>query len=318
MKLLEFEKIYPDEGSCIAKIKEVKDKGPWTCPICGCKARYWKSDKLCYECKDCHHRESIRKGTVMENSKLPFRYWFTAMHLLTSTKHTFSALELQKQLGHKRYQPIWEMLHKLRDVMGKRDGKYTLMGNVEIDEGFFSTEIPDGKKGEKLKAGAGSQAKTKVLVMAESVEEKEPKNPKKPKKVGHIKMIVIPNLKSQTIDPPASKSIDKESKVTGDATTSHVHFPKLFNEYVGRVVNPEDIGKILPWVHLAISNAKSLLTDIYHGIKPEFLQEYLNEFCYKFNRRYFGEHQFDRLLIAGASYSPDFEHRLYNKHIIKS
>ena len=72
------------------------------------------------------------------------------MHLLTSTKHTFSALELQKQLGHKRYQPIWEMLHKLRDVMGKRDGKYTLMGNVEIDEGFFSTEIPDGKKGEKL------------------------------------------------------------------------------------------------------------------------------------------------------------------------
>lgn len=97
-----------------------------------------------------------------------------------------------------------------------------------------------------------------------------------------------------------------------------MHFPKLFNEYVGRVVNPEDIGKIPPWVHLAISNAKSLLTDIYHGIKPEFLQEYLNEFCYKFNRRYFGEHQFDRLLIASASYSPDFEHRLYNKHIIKS
>ena len=86
---------------------------------------------------------------------------------------------------------------------------------------------------------------------------------------------------------------------------------------VERVVNPEDIGKILPWVHLAISNAKSLLTDIYHGIKPEFLREYLNEFCYKFNRRYFGEHQFDRLLIASASYSPDFEHKLYNKHITK-
>ena len=58
------------------------------------------------------------------------------------------------------------------------------------------------RKERNLKPGAGSQAKTKVLVMAESVEEKEPKNQKKPKKVGHIKMIVIPNLKSQTIDPP--------------------------------------------------------------------------------------------------------------------
>lgn len=314
MKLLEFDKEYPDEASCIVKIKEIKDSEAWKCPRCGCTERYWKSDKHCYECKHCHHRESIRKGTVMENSKLPFLYWFKAMHLLTSTKHSFSALELQRQLGHKRYQPIWEMLHKLRDVMGKRDGKYILAGQVEIDEGFFSTAIPEGKKKEKLKAGAGSQAKTKVLVMAESTDVGGVKKRGKPKKVGHIKMIVIPDAKSETVDSIAEKCIDVMSKVTSDATTSHVHFPKIFNEFVGRGINPKDIGKILPWVHVAISNAKSLLTDIYHGIKPEFLQEYLNEFCYKFNRRYFGEHQFDRLIFAIASYSPDFQHRLYNSN----
>ena len=53
---------------------------------------------------------------------------------MTSTKKTFSALEMQRQLGHKRYQPIWEMMHKLRSVMGLRDGKYTLNGVVELDE----------------------------------------------------------------------------------------------------------------------------------------------------------------------------------------
>jgi hypothetical protein len=100
----------------------------------------------------------------MENSKLPFRYWFVTMHLLTATKNTFSALELQRQLGHKRYQPVWEMLHKLRSVMGKRDGKYTLKGNVEIDEGFFSTEVKEEEKDDAPKRGAGSQSKTKVLV----------------------------------------------------------------------------------------------------------------------------------------------------------
>ena len=103
-------------------------------------------------------------------------YWFKAIHLLTSTKNTFSASEMQRQLGHKRYQPIWEMMHKLRNVMGKRDNKYTLLGSVEVDEFFFST-----------------------LVMAESTEVDNPKKGQKPKKVGHIKMVVIPDSKKETI-----------------------------------------------------------------------------------------------------------------------
>jgi len=55
--------------------------------------------------------------------------------------------------------------------------------------------------------------------------------------------------------------------------------------------------------------------DMYHGIKPESLQEYLNEFCYKFNRRYFGEDLFERLVMIAASYRTDFEHRIYNKKV---
>lgn len=317
MKLLEFTSKYPDEASCIAKLRELREKEVRICPKCGHKEWYWKNDKLCYECKKCHHRESLRKGTVMENSKLPFRYWFTTIHLLTATKNSFSALELQRQLGHKRYQPIWEMLHKLRNVMGKRDDKYTLAGNVELDEGFFSTEISEEEKGEKLKRGAGSQAKTKVLVMAESEEVDEPKSGKKPKKVNHIKMIVIPDLKSSTIDPVAEVSIDNNSSVVSDGTKSHINFPDKFKEYIGRVIAVEDIGKVLPWVHIAISNAKTRLANLYHGIKPEFLQEYLNEFCYKFNRRYFGERQFDRLLYAASNYTADFEHRMYGSRLQK-
>lgn len=57
----------------------------------------------------------------------------------------------------------------------------------------------------------------------------------------------------------------------------------------------------------------TLFADVYHGIKPEFLQEYLNEFCYKFNRRYFGEDLFERLVMIAASYRTDFEHKTYRK-----
>jgi len=105
----------------------------------------------------------------MQASKLPFRYWFIAMHLLTGTKKTFSALELQRQLGHKYYEPVWYMLQKLRKTMGIRNQQYKLDKVVELDEGFFEsvdTEKDPDKKGKKLKRGRGSQRQTKVIVMA--------------------------------------------------------------------------------------------------------------------------------------------------------
>lgn len=195
--------------------------------------------------------------------------------------------------------------------MGKRDDKYTLCGNIELDEGFFTVEKTEDKKSEKLKQGAGSQRKAEVVVIAESTEEVNPKNINKPKKVGHIKMIVVPDLKAPTINEVAADGIDFDSTITTDASKSHRDFKDMFTEHKSQVIDPKDIGKVLPWVHIAIANAKTLLADMYHGIKREFLQEYLNEFCYKFNRRYFGEDLFERLLMISASYRTDFKHRIY-------
>jgi hypothetical protein len=97
------------------------------------------------------------------------------MHLLTSTKKSFSATKLQRQPGHKRYQPIWELLNKLRDVMGKRDDKYRLTGQIELDNAFITTLIPDGEKDSPLKRGVGSQKQSKVVVMTESTAVGNPK-----------------------------------------------------------------------------------------------------------------------------------------------
>ncbi len=75
----------------------------------------------------------------MHGSKLSFQYWFIAMHLIKSTKKSFSAKEIQRQLGHNRYEPIWSMVHKLRSVMGLREEQYQLKQEIELDEGFFET-----------------------------------------------------------------------------------------------------------------------------------------------------------------------------------
>ena len=70
--------------------------------------------------------------------------------------NTFSAMELQHQPGHKPYQPIWEMPHKLRGVRGKPGGRYTLNGNAEIGEGLFTTEVPEDKKDEAPQRGVNT------------------------------------------------------------------------------------------------------------------------------------------------------------------
>ncbi len=86
----------------------------------------------------------------MQASNLPFRYWFIAIHLLTGTKKTFSAKELQRQIGHKFYEPIWFMMQKLRVTMGSRDSRYKLDKIVELDEGFF--EVVDTEQNEEEKS----------------------------------------------------------------------------------------------------------------------------------------------------------------------
>ena len=310
MKLIDYISKFPDEESCKTKLREYRERHGVVCPRCGSIQHYWKRDKECFECKSCHYRQSLKANTVMQGSQLPVRYWFIAMHLLTSTKKSISASELQRQLGHKNYTPIWAMHHKLRAAMGTRDSRYEVSGMVEVDEGFFSTGVPEGDKDKPLKRGKGSQKKTKVLVMAQTGAGMPTKKSDKPTSVKYIKMIVIDNLKSETVDGKVRLNVDPASTLISDDSKSYTNFCKLVKEHIHQVISPKEVGKVLPWVHIAISNAKRLLLDIYHDIRPEYLQNYLNEFCWKFNRRFFGDALFDRLMLAAVAYKNQFRYNI--------
>ena len=216
MTLIDFLSHFPDEESCKQKFKAYRDQVGVVCSKCGGTDHYWKKDKEQYECKHCQTRTTLKSGTVMHKSKLPFRYWFIAMHLLTSTKKTFSAKEIQRQLGHNRYHPIWHMVHKLREAMGKRDDEYVLAGCIELDEGYFSTEMSQEEKDKPLKRGRGSQKKSKVLVMAESEMVEFPKTGQKPRRVGYLKMKVIDDLKKETINAAVQQLASGANQIDTD------------------------------------------------------------------------------------------------------
>jgi len=304
MAILDFLNRYPDEVSCKEEFKKYRIKQGVRCKKCGNNEHFWKKKREQWECKKCSHRTTLKSGSVMENSKLPYRYWFIAMHLLTCTKKSFSAKEIQREIGHKRYQPIWEMLHKLRSVMGLRDDEYLLTNEVELDDGFFETVSINSKKAEKLKRGRGSQRQTTVLVMAESQEvdsETVSKKYKHNKTFRFLKMKVINGgFKQELFTSQVEKSLEQKSKIICDGSTSYVGLNENY-EYQGKAIPKNELTKVLPWVHTSISNAKRMLLDVHHRIDADFLQNYLNAFVYKLNRRYFDD-LFERLLIASVSY----------------
>jgi hypothetical protein len=159
-----------------------------------------------------------------------------------------------------------------------------------------------------LKRGRGSQRKTKVLVMAESEMVENPVAGKKPRRVGYLKMKVIDDLKKATINSAVQALASGASEIDTDDSTSYVELKEFIPRHNSQVIPSENVGEILPWVHIAISHATRHILSTFHDVKAEFLQKYLDEFCYKFNRRYFGEALFGRLLIACVSYKNEFRY----------
>ncbi len=313
MKIRDFFKRFPDETSCKTHFKSERDKQRVICKRCQHQEHYWLSTREQYQCKQCKFRTTLRSGTLLHGSQLPYYYWYFGMMMLTSTKKSFSALEIQRQLGHLYYEPIWYMLHKIRYAMGKRDDNYTLSNEIELDEGFF--EIVPNKENRdriaielienngKYKRGKGSQKQATVLVMAESKTVAPSKKYKhKPnKKVGYIKMQLLENLRKETTNKQVEKAVNKQSSAITDGANNYNDLKENLTDHKAVIAEvKKEASKILPWVHIAISNAKRLLLDIHHSIGDEYLQSYLDEYCYKFNRRYF-DSVFDRVVIASVS-----------------
>ncbi|KAF2507406.1 transposase [Flavobacterium foetidum] len=137
MELRAFFEKYPNEDACIEDFKNKRLKNGLICRKCGHNEHSFRRIDLKFQCRKCKNRISLRSGTVMENSNLPIRYWMICIELMTLTHRKISILRIQYLLGHKRYEPIWLMVQKIRLVMKQRDEKYRLRAYSEFDPEFL-------------------------------------------------------------------------------------------------------------------------------------------------------------------------------------
>lgn len=295
MELINQLSICKDENACRTLFKNYRDKKGVVCKRCGGKNHFYINTVHKYECKDCHWQTTLRSGTLLESSKLPYHYWIFAITMMTSIKRSISAKEMQRQLGHKRYEPIWAMMHKIRLAMGNHDEKYTLDGLVELDDAFVKTHNED-EGSDNNKRGRGTTEKTNVLVMCKVDSGNSQVKHKKGTAFRYVKMVVMPNQKGDTIDKVAKETLSKESIVISDNFRSFSGIKKIVSKHLSVTLPPKMADKVLPWVHTSISNAKRQLLGTHGGVKTDYLQNYLNEFCYKTNRRNYGFNLFDRFM----------------------
>jgi transposase-like protein len=218
----------------------------------------------------------------MHKTRVPLKKWFWAIFFVSHDKRGISAVRLQEELGVS-YPTAWLMLHKIRKAMGDRDARYQLAGMVEVDDTYFGGPKSGGKR------GRGTE-KTSVIV-AVSLDKKG--------KPAFTKTAISPNLKSDTLVAFAEKHITEGSTMSSDAygsyakafsTGKYPHEPLKFD--------PKEEPNHLRWLHTFVSNVKAFILGTYHGLDDTHFQAYLDEFCFRANRRFFRSELFDRLLYA--------------------
>ena len=267
--MIEFMEMYQTEEDCRSALFAHRWPDGLRCPRCGHDRAYTHKKRPLYECVSCGHQASLTAGTVFEGTRTDLKKWFLAIYLLASTKKPVSAAELSRQLGVAPF-TAWTMRRKITNAMSRREGELMLTGVVEMDESYMG----GANKGIR---GRGAKGKTPVAVMAQQDEHGG---------CSLAHMQVIGDVGGISLGEAASNYIMPESILATDGFPAYPPVGKLGFDHQPLVTQgAENAADLLPWVHIIISNFKRWILDAFHGVSSKHLQSYLDEYCYRFNRR---------------------------------
>jgi transposase-like protein len=271
----------------------VKFEGlPFRCPQC--KSRKFfslKSRPEVKKCKSCHQHVRLRAGTIFESSKKGLLLWLKAIYFVTQGKRGISAVELKRHLGLSSYQTAWAMLHKIREALKQRDDRYHLKGTVEVDGAVFGR--------------ARRRNQVKVLMAVEAKDWIDERG--RPRaKAGFAKALVGKENKEDTT--LLAEAMRGGSIIRSDGSPALKYMPGMLSDYRRiprsrykyRKAQEERLG----WVNRLISNTKAWLQGTHHGIGKKYLQPYISEYLYRFNRRHDPDGLFHRAVNACAVAEP--------------
>jgi transposase-like protein len=263
---MDLEERFANDEACRQYLFALRWPQGFECPACGGKS-VWNGSRNRRLCTGCRRQIYVLAGTVFQDSHLPLTLWFRAMWHVTSQKNGISALGLQRVLGIGSYKTAWTLLHKLRRAM-VRPGRDRLRGIVEVDETYW---------GAPEEGAIGRLTEDKALI-AVAVEEDGGG-------IGRIRLQHIPNVTRATLHGFIAQSIEPGSTVRTDGLPAYLDLVGYVHDR--RVQRAQPKGEhLLPRAHRVISLFKRWLMGTHQGaIGHDHLDDYLNEFAFRFNRR---------------------------------
>jgi transposase-like protein len=264
--LLELEQRFSDEALCRAYLYALRWPQGFVCPVCGAGGLAIRRDLQ--RCIQCGRETSVMAGTIFQDTKLPLTVWFRAMWQVASQKNGVSALGLQRVLGLGNYKTAWSLLHKLRRAM-VRPGRDRLSGVVEVDEAYWGAE-------ESGVRGRQTVAKALIIVAAQA----------DGGGIGRIRLKHIADTDRSTLHGFIGQAIEPGSTVVTDGLQAYREMEGYIHDRQVQKRQPAAAEHLLPRIHRVISLLKRWLLGTHQGaIAHEYLQDYLDEFAFRFNRR---------------------------------
>jgi transposase-like protein len=235
-----------------------------------------KTGKPCrlFECGDCKLHFSATTGTLFHDSHLPLRKWFMAMALMAEAKKGISANQVARHIGV-QYRTAWYLCHRIRKAMEELNAA-PLGGEgqvVEIDETWLGGRSTASHRRKTTKEK--QERKIKLLGMVE--------------RGGRVRLQRIDNARAETLRPviAANLSPDASKVITDDAAQYKFIIPREKHESTVHEQELNMLGKIegTKTVEGAFSLFKRGVIGSYHHLSEDHLDSYLQEFCWRYNRR---------------------------------
>ena len=219
-----------------------------------------------------------------------------------------SALQFQRQLGVKRYETAFQLLHKLRAAMVRPDrDRIGGPGHVEVDETYVG--------GRTRGKGRGLTEQLLVVGAVEVRPREHPKPKPRPRSpVGHyagrLRLRIIPERNKPLLEAFVRDSVEPGTPVATDGYAGYDGLSKLGYDHQATLIRGDHrkSDDALPIIHLVFSNLKTWLQGTHHGVSEKHLAAYLNEYVFRFNRRFYPMSAFHSVLgIATRVRGPTYD-----------